>query len=344
MGKQHKTSDLYPYNPSFVSAVVAIVMFFLSFSLTLFYLFKKKTWFFFWMLDAVLMMLVGTVTRAMSIKDEDNPHYYIVSYLLIMLCPSVAAAACYMAFGRVIFHVTPPERRNFKNLWLPARFITPIFVTLDIIGFLIMFIGLGGMAASVASDDIKSDPVKLKDTVDNARSALKVGLVLQLGMFIVFTLLALRFMMVSKRWRNQWPDAKWRKFAFVICAACFLLLVRSVFRVFEFTSGHNNKIFKYEWPIYAFDMFPMQLVFCLFIQYHPGDYLPWHLRGFLKRKDVLNQRFNAYPPEDPSIYGHNPMIQPNYAGHSQQMSQNPAFYAHPGQGSEGALHQMPLRH
>jgi len=342
--KEGKNVDLYPYKPNFISAVIAIIMFVFSFSFTLYYFVKKKTWFFFCMVDACLMMLIGTITRAMSIKDQDNDILYIVSYLTIMLCPSVAAAACYMAFGRVVYHVTPEERRNFKNLWVPARFITPIFVILDIIGFLIMFIGLGGMAASVTNDDIKSDPKKLKSTVDNALIALKVGLVLQLICFLIFTLLASRFIMVSKRWRNQWPDAKWRKFALVICAACFFLLIRSVFRVFEFTHDKKSDFFKWEWPIYIFDLLPMQLVFCLFIQYHPSDFLPWHLCGLKKRKDVLHQKINAYPPEDPSIYGHNPMIQPNYSGHNQQMSQNPAFYSQPNQGSEAALHQMPLRH
>lgn len=74
----------------------------------------------------------GYIVRSISTQHVDSRTLYIVQFCLIVLAPVLMAAILYVAFGRIIFHVVPRQARTTKLLWVPPRFVTPIFVVCDI--------------------------------------------------------------------------------------------------------------------------------------------------------------------------------------------------------------------
>ncbi|KAI9671240.1 MAG: hypothetical protein M1829_004647 [Trizodia sp. TS-e1964] len=211
-----------------------------------------------------------------------------------------------MAIGRLLYWVTPVQCRDFRHLWVPARFIAPIFITFDVISFLIQFLGVAIIAGTINSKDSPSD---IKTQTDRGFAALRLGLILQLLCFALFYLISIRFMVVSKRWRNEWPEGdngKWRKFGFVINITSGLIVLRSIYRVIEYAGsdevrGYNES---HEWPLYIFDALLMILVFAVFAVFHPAKYLPERYTRFrLRRKLLMAQKphgsvvYNVSAPE-----------------------------------------------
>ena len=62
-------------------------------------------------------------SRAANANMLDNLTSYIVSYFTVVLAPSIMAASCYMAFGRLVWYITPHSKLNFKKLWIPPRWV-----------------------------------------------------------------------------------------------------------------------------------------------------------------------------------------------------------------------------
>lgn len=129
-----------------------------------------------------------------------------------------------MAFGRLIWLVTPTIWRGFRSLWVPARWITPIFVTLDLLSFLIQLSGLGSVA-SAHSPNIS--PEETQKRLSSGISTLRTGLMVQLFGFGIFTIIGARFIMVSRKWESDWPNhgARWRRCAWAINIGCALIMV-----------------------------------------------------------------------------------------------------------------------
>lgn len=103
------------------------------------------------------------------------------------------AACCYILFGRILFHVVPPEARTFQLCWVPPRFITPIFVGFDIVALLLQ---LGGAVLITSADGTSSDA---KDKFDRGRNIALIGVIVQMVAFGLFSLAAFRFNFTSKR-------------------------------------------------------------------------------------------------------------------------------------------------
>ncbi|KAI9649427.1 hypothetical protein NHQ30_002003 [Ciborinia camelliae] len=190
-----------------------------------------------------------------------NADAYIIQFTLIFLAPALMAASCYMAMGRVILHATPTSSRTIKNLWVPPRWMTPIFVTCDVIAFLIQVFG----ATSATSKDPK--------TVQKGYNIMKVGLVIQLLCFGFFLVVSLRFHVVSKRFQNSWPDTQWKKLLMAINIASALIFARSIYRMIEFTSGSGGYLTVHEWNFYVFEALLILPVLVLFNVYHPAKFL-----------------------------------------------------------------------
>ena len=138
---------------------------------------------------------------------------FLLQFMFIFLAPAIIAASCYMAMGRVILHVTPPKYQTIKKLWVPPRWMTPIFVGCDVVAFLIQVLG----ASRVGSDDFK--------VVKQSYSIMKIGLSVQLACFGFFIIVATRFHFVARTFRQYWPDDKWTKFGWGINVASVLIFV-----------------------------------------------------------------------------------------------------------------------
>ncbi|MCJ1226859.1 hypothetical protein MMC12_003514 [Toensbergia leucococca] len=203
------------------------------------------------------------------------------------------AAACYMAFGRIIYWVTPDIHRGFRSLWVPARFLAPFFVLFDVVAFCIQLLGLVLILSKTSTSKPEHENQKGNGMAQGIE-ILCLGLIIQAVVVGAFALLAARFLIVSRQWRYAWPEGgspTWRSMAWIIILASILVMFRTLFRILEFTlSSSQNYLTHHEWPLYAFDALPILLVLTSFNSIHPGRYMP-------KAYITLNHNFKHVPKE-----------------------------------------------
>ena len=204
---------------------------------------------------------------------------------MILVAPAAMAAACYMAFGRIVLWVVPPRFQSARHLWVPARRITPVFVGSDIFSFFVQVVG-GGMVAAANS----------KSALNRGKNILMFGLALQLAAFGFFVVASFRLNVLLRRGLRDVSlpkERNWQLFLTVINVANVLILFRTILRFVEFAMGTSNYLIDHEWFFYAFDSALMFLVAALFVVIHPGHFLPY--LGIRRRE----QRFSKNADKGP---------------------------------------------
>lgn len=177
------------------------------------------------------------------------------------------AAACYMAFGRVILWVVPREFQSARHLWLPAIRITPLFVGCDVLSFFVQIIG-GAMLASA------NNPAE----AEAGKNVVLVGLGIQIATFGFFVLASIRFAIVLRTKLRAVPlptHPDWRLFLTVVNVASVFILVRTILRFVEYALGSSDYLSHHPWFFYFSDGLLVVLVAMVFIFVHPGQYLPY---------------------------------------------------------------------
>ncbi|KAJ5604514.1 RTA1 like protein-domain-containing protein [Penicillium lagena] len=277
----------YRYNPSLAVAIVAAVLYGIAFILTLVQWVRYKSWVWVVMVIASAMEAVGYISRCISVENVTQKQVYVVQFALIVLAPVLIAACCYIVFSRILFLVVPSEARTLRLCWVPPRFITPIFVGFDIFALLLQ---LGGavMIASVSPTDTHA-----ARTLNTGKRVAQVGVIIQLAAFGLFSVAAVRFNFTSKRFDKslgdryesvgekeyridgRTRDKHWPALLRVVNLTSFLILIRSIYRLVEFTTGVTGYINTHEWTQYVFDALAIYPCVALFIYWHPGKYLPY---------------------------------------------------------------------
>lgn len=213
------------------------------------------------------MELVGYVARAISIKSLSDQKTFIIQTVLLLVAPAVYAAACYQAFGRVVLWVVPPEYQTAKHLWLPSRYITPLFVGCDVFAFFVQVIGGSMLAGANTSSKLTT-----------GKNVILVGLAIQMITFGFFVLASIRFSFFLRKTLHGVPlpaERNWRLFLRIINVSSVVILVRTVARFVEFVIGVNSYLSDHEWYFYVFDALLMWLVAAAFVIFHPGYFLPY---------------------------------------------------------------------
>lgn len=133
------------------------------------------------------------------------------------------------------------------------------------------------------------------------------GLVIQLLFFGFFVVVSAVFHWRRKRQnpsRNQVSSSSngrnktWESMMWALYAACFLILVRSIFRVAEFVEGNDGFIMRREYLLYIFDACLMALTGIVLAVVYPGSFLE---RDGGKRESAL--LLMSTDEERPKPYG-----------------------------------------
>ena len=231
------------------------------------------------------MEFAGYVTRAISIKSLDEKSVFIVQTVMILVAPAVMAAACYMAFGRIVLWVVPPRFQSAGHLWVPARRITPIFVGSDFFSFFVQVIG-GSMVAAANT----------REHANRGKDVVLAGLGLQVVSFGFFVVASFRLNILLRTGLKEVSlpkERNWQLFLTVINVANILILTRTLLRLVEFAMGTSNYLIDHEWFFYAFDSALMIIVVALFIVVHPGHYLPY--LGIRRRQPKFSKHADNGP-------------------------------------------------
>jgi hypothetical protein len=256
-GRAEKKFDLYDYAPSLAAAVIFVVLFAISTALHLFQSIRKRAWFMTPFIIGGLFETIGYIGRVMSANDPYARNPFIIQTLLILLGPALFAASIYMVLGRIILLTDGEAYSLIRRTWL-----TKIFVTSDVLSFLLQC-GGGGIMASNQTDP---DKVKLGQNI------ILVGLFAQIAVFAFFVIVAVLFQIRGRAYLATLPShITWAKHLNVLYATCLLILIRSLFRVIEYIMGEGSYLLRYEVFVYVFDACLMLAAMVLVNVVHPGD-------------------------------------------------------------------------
>jgi hypothetical protein len=99
-----------------------------------------------------------------------------------------------------------------------------------------------------------------------------LGLFLQIIFFGVFVVTSGLFhQRIVRSPTAESVSVPWQKYMYALYGASGLILVRSVFRIIEFTGGNDGTLASHEIYLYIFDGVLMLGVLVLFNLVHPGD-------------------------------------------------------------------------
>jgi hypothetical protein len=183
---------------------------------------------------------------------------YIVQTITILIAPAFTAATIYITFGRIMLVVDGQSLSPIRQ-----RYITLIFVCGDILSLLVQSNG-----ASLLTRKNKPSSVKAGKWIVTG------GLVVQVvffGAFMLISVIFYRRLRKSPTPRSKLIPKLWRTHLFKLYAASLLILVRSVFRVVEYTQGNNGYLLSHEVFLYMFDATLLSTAMLSFNIGHPSQ-------------------------------------------------------------------------
>lgn len=108
---------------------------------------------------------------------------------------------------------------------------------------------------------------------------IEIGLGVQIAFFAIFVLAATIFhWRMHKTPTSRSLDIGWQRHMMALYSTSLLILVRSVFRLIEFSNGFNGPLLQHEVYIYVFDAVLMLSVMLIMNWIHPSEIKSW-LRG-----------------------------------------------------------------
>ncbi|RAL04449.1 RTA1 domain-containing protein [Aspergillus ibericus CBS 121593] len=271
--------EYYYYYPSLAAAVIFIICFLLTTLLHTFQLIRTKTWFFIPFLIGGYFEWIGYCARAVSSNQSPNWTLgpFLVQSLLPLVAPALFAASIYMELGRLIVVLHAEKHSLIRVKWL-----TKIFVTGDVLSFLLQAGGAGLMGSHSQSG------------ATNGSHIIVVGLVVQIlffGFFIISTAIFHHRMEQSPT--SYSFNINWRKLIWVLYSASVLILVRSIYRLIEYIQGFGGYLLSHEAYLYVFDALLMFAVMLLFHVVHPSELNAWLKSGGLVSKGFRFERLQG---------------------------------------------------
>ncbi|KZL67164.1 RTA1 domain-containing protein [Colletotrichum tofieldiae] len=218
------------------------------------------------------------ILRTLGSRDQQQIGYQIGGQLLFLLAPLWINAFAYMLSARLVYFVLPDQ----KVIGIKALALTKIFVTIDVLCFLVQAVGGAMMSNTEVSSD---DPI-----LRTGQQVYMSGCGLQLAFIVVFCGLMGRFYVKMRRAQRFDLDVKrikamvWVKYVVLV-----LIIIRIIFRLVEFgpRADIDNPILANENYAFGLDALPMVLALVLLNVMHPGIVLRGEKSEFpkLSRKE-----------------------------------------------------------
>ncbi|KAM3427604.1 hypothetical protein MY4824_009326 [Beauveria thailandica] len=255
--------SIWAYNPSFPLAVVGCIVYGLLFiAITYTTWIKHRAWFFSAVVVGAAIQVAGYVCRAYSAKNQTVLVPYILTLTLTVLAPVFIAAGNYLLISRLILCVLAPAHHCI--LGIAGRLLTPIFVSFDILSFVVQ----GNGSAIASTGNWRGPEEKI------GRYTLIGGLLLQLLAFGLFLAVFGRFNFLANRFAVPDAPVGWRKVVRAVYISSIAIMMRCIYRVCEFATGMQGYAFRTEWLFWVFETIPMIFAIGVFCVWHPLQYLP----------------------------------------------------------------------
>ncbi|KAA1474333.1 RTA1-domain-containing protein [Dentipellis sp. KUC8613] len=226
---------------------------------------RSRSWWMSVLVIGELTMSFGLICRWPLHLDPDSRIWYILQSLFTVLSPCAFIAADYMILGRLVRSLDCEQHLRL----VPPRRITTVFITSDILTFLIQASG-GGLAAQATSNSAQL----------GSRIFLG-GLIIQLLSFLLFTAIFLIFVYRVRKYEPRiWSrDSSkhwywdWRTFTVAISVNCVGIIIRSIYRTVEMSQGFSGPLSTTEGYFYGLDTLPLFIAVVVYIPFWPGRFI-----------------------------------------------------------------------
>ncbi|KAL2823809.1 RTA1 like protein-domain-containing protein [Aspergillus cavernicola] len=268
--------ELFRYTPSQAAAALFVALFFLTTLYHVYQIWRGRSWYFIAFAIGGVFQIIGYICRIIAHGNKESVPIYSIQAILILLAPPLYAASIYMVLGRLVTFL------RAENLSVVSvRWMTKIFVTGDVIAFLMQAAGGGIMSSGTI------------ESYDLGENITVGGLAVQLAFFSVFMVTCGIFhrrirqnpthevsaLSARLQERTTW---RWESILVGLYAASILILVRSIFRLIEYVQGNDGYLISHEVFMYVFDSALMFLAMAVMNLCHPSVVLV----GLQKKREV----------------------------------------------------------
>ena len=180
---------------------------------------------------------------------------YVIQNMFILVSPALFAATIYMMFGRLVRNLNAEHHSIIRMSRL-----TKAFAWGDVLSFLVQ-----GSSAG---------PSIIAGYANLGKALVLVGLFIQLisfGIFVVTSTIFHRRLNASPTAQSAAPSFPWLRIMQLLYVVSVLIMVRSGFRVIEYSQGNDGYCLTHEWTLYVFDSVPMLVVAILFCLQFPDE-------------------------------------------------------------------------
>ncbi|KAJ2902380.1 Sphingoid long-chain base transporter RSB1-like protein 7 [Zalerion maritima] len=243
---------IYGYTPSFVLAVLAAVLFFISFCIHLFQTLRYRTWWFATVTISLVFEVAGYIARCLSAeKDPYHLLYFIIQYFFIVTAPVFLAAGIYAVLSVLMNRIG----RQYSPI--APKLVLAIFITSDVVATVTQIAGASLIGVKQSK---REDPT-------TANNILLGGLAYQVFAMGVFCILAGIFLF---RARHELKARRLIAFTSAFVAATLLVYLRTCFRLAETAEGLGGNLYSHEVYFGVLEFAPIVLAVYLFNGFHPG--------------------------------------------------------------------------
>ncbi|KFY03682.1 hypothetical protein O988_01308 [Pseudogymnoascus sp. VKM F-3808] len=255
--------SIWTYDPNFPVSIVFAAFYAIPLFVQTYQTFIRYRSYYFWVVFAgALLEVGGYAARTVAIKHLDQIPPYAVQSSLVIIAPIFIGAGDYMLVSRLCLAVLPSHLIRIYGF--STRKLTRIFISADIISFLIQVSGSG----IASSGNWEGSNATLGQNV------LIAGLATQLLTFLFFVGILRRFHQLANTEGREDAPRGWRKVLHAVYATSALVIVRCIYRLIEFALGIDGYPFVHEWMFYVLESLPMLVAIIIFCVYHPAKYLP----------------------------------------------------------------------
>jgi hypothetical protein len=187
---------------------------------------------------------IGYIARAKSSSDREAMMPYVIQSVMLLIAPAFIVATIYMCLGEIIRSLKAEEYSV-----IPLKYLTKIFVSGDVLSFLMQSSGGGMMAKGQNSGDI-------------GKKLIVIGLFVQVAFFGCFIIVMSLFVWriyhrptpVSSSLKRTRPAfGNWKHGLTVLVISSIFIFVRSVYRIVEYLQGTDGYLQSHEVFLFAFD-------------------------------------------------------------------------------------------
>ncbi|KAF2874642.1 RTA1 like protein-domain-containing protein [Massariosphaeria phaeospora] len=203
--------------------------------------------------------------RALGSKNQQSSGIATVAQILVLVAPIWVNAFAYMVFARIVHFYSPTRKIWFFS----PSILALVFVTLDIVSFVIQLVG-GGMAGPGASPESQKKGLNIYMGGIGMQEGF---IVLFLGLVITFHRDQLQAERVGRLTADKIGGWKWLIWALYGCLLA--ITIRIIYRLAEFSAGlgASNPLPSNEPLLYVLESTPMWLAILAWNIVHPGRFI-----------------------------------------------------------------------